>query len=108
MKIDELDNKNKDELLELAQEMGISDSTGLKKQDIIMRLLKAHTEKEGHIFCNGVLEIMSDGRILCCPARLMYIPPRLRSAALVCATVIWLPGRAGHPKVTRNTTVCYR
>jgi len=61
MNIDELENKNKDELLELAQEMGISDSTGLKKQDIIMRLLKAHTEKEGHIFCNGVLEIMSDG-----------------------------------------------
>jgi len=61
MKIDELEKKNKDELLELAQEMGISDSTGLKKQDIIMRLLQAHTEKEGHIFCNGILEIMNDG-----------------------------------------------
>ena len=26
-----------------------------------MRLLQAHTEQQGHIFCSGVLEIMSDG-----------------------------------------------
>ncbi len=61
MNIDELENKTKDELLELTKEMGISDSIGLKKQDLIIRLLQAHIEQQGHTFCNGILEIMSDG-----------------------------------------------
>jgi len=61
MNIGQLENKNRDELIEIAKEMGISSSTSLKKQDIIMRLLQAHTEQQGNIFCSGVLEIMSDG-----------------------------------------------
>jgi len=61
MNISQLENKNKDELVELAKEMGISSYAGLKKQDIIMRLLQAHTEQQGNLFCSGILEIMSDG-----------------------------------------------
>jgi transcription termination factor Rho len=61
MNIGQLENKNRDELLEIAKEMGISSYANLKKQDIIMRLLQAHTEQQGNIFCSGVLEIMSDG-----------------------------------------------
>jgi len=61
MNIIELENKSRDELIELAKEMGISSYTNLKKQDIIMRLLQAHTEQQGNIFCSGILEIMSDG-----------------------------------------------
>ncbi len=61
MNISQLENKNKDELVELAKEMGISSYASLKKQDIIMRLLQAYTEQQGNIFCGGVLEIMSDG-----------------------------------------------
>jgi len=61
MNITELENKNRDELLELAKEMGISSYTNLKKQDIVMRLLQAHTEQQGNIFCSGILEIMNDG-----------------------------------------------
>ena len=54
-------NKTKDELIEVAKEIGVSNYVGLKKQDIIMRLLQAYTEQEGNTFCSGVLEIMSDG-----------------------------------------------
>jgi len=61
MNIVELEGKTKEELLELAKEMGISSTTGLKKQDIIMRLLETHTEQQGNIFCSGILDIMSDG-----------------------------------------------
>jgi len=61
MNISQLDNKNRDELVELAKEMSISGIAGLKKQDIIMRLLQAHTEQQGNIFCSGILEIMDDG-----------------------------------------------
>ena len=59
--ISELENKSRDELLEIAKDMGISSYTGLKKQDIVMRLLQAHTEQQGNIFCSGVLEITDDG-----------------------------------------------
>jgi len=61
MNITELENKSRDELLELAKETGISSYSNLKKQDIIMRLLQAHTEQQGNIFCSGILEIMNDG-----------------------------------------------
>ncbi len=61
MDIAQLEEKTKDELLALVKEMGISNSTGLKKQDIIMRLLQAYTEQEGNTFCSGILEIMPDG-----------------------------------------------
>jgi transcription termination factor Rho len=61
MNITELGTKNRDELIELAKEMGLSSYTNLKKQDLIMRLIQAYTEQQGNIFCSGILEIMSDG-----------------------------------------------
>ncbi|MDD5038182.1 MAG: transcription termination factor Rho [Dehalococcoidales bacterium] len=61
MDISQLESKTKDELLELAKEMGISNHTSLKKQELIMRLLQAYTEQEGNTFCSGILETMSDG-----------------------------------------------
>ncbi len=61
MNIAELENKNEVELGELAKEMNIAEYEGLKRQDLIMRLLQADTEKQGYIFCSGILEIMSDG-----------------------------------------------
>ena len=61
MNISELENKSRDELLEIAKEMGISSYANLKKQDIIMRLLQANAEQQGYLFCSGILETMSDG-----------------------------------------------
>jgi len=61
MNFTELETKSKEELIELAKEMGISNYTGLKKQDIIMHLLEAYTKQQGNIFCGGILDIMGDG-----------------------------------------------
>ena len=61
MEISQLESKSRDELVEMAKEMGLSSYTGLKKQDIIMRLLQTHTEQQGNTFCSGILEIMADG-----------------------------------------------
>ena len=61
MDIGQLEKRSRDELIELAKENGIANFTNLKKQDIIMRLLQAHTEQQGNIFCGGVLEVMADG-----------------------------------------------
>lgn len=61
MNFTELETKSKDELIVLAKEAGIADHAGLKKQDIIMRLLQADVEQQGYIYCSGILEVMSDG-----------------------------------------------
>ena len=57
----ELEGKSKEDLVEMAKEMGISSPHTMKKHDIIMRLLETHTEQQGNIFCSGILEIMADG-----------------------------------------------
>ncbi len=61
MEISQLENKSKEELIELAKEMGVSNYANLKKQDIIMRLLQTHAEQQGYIFCSGILDTMGDG-----------------------------------------------
>ncbi len=48
MEISQLENKNRDELVAIAKEMGIPNYTSLKKQDIIMRLLQAHAKQQGN------------------------------------------------------------
>jgi transcription termination factor Rho len=61
MNITDLESMTRDELIDLARQMSITSYTGLKKQDLIMRLLQAHTEQQGNIFCSGILETMTDG-----------------------------------------------
>jgi len=61
MEISQLEDKTRDELIELAKEMNISSYANLKKQELIMLLLKANAEQQGYIFCGGILEIMADG-----------------------------------------------
>ena len=61
MNITDLENMTRDELIDIARQMSISGFTGLKKQDLVMRILQTHTQKQGNIFCSGILEIMADG-----------------------------------------------
>jgi transcription termination factor Rho len=61
MNITDLESMTRDELIDIARQMSITSYTGLKKQDLIMRLLQAHTEQQGNIFCSGILETMTDG-----------------------------------------------
>ncbi len=62
MNIEELEKKSKEELLILAKEKGVTKADGNgSKQDIIIGLLKTDIEAEGNTFCEGILDIMSDG-----------------------------------------------
>ena len=61
MNITDLEGMTRDELIDIARQMGVSGFTGLKKQDLVMRILQSHTQKQGNIFCSGILEIMTDG-----------------------------------------------
>src|SRR2546428_11719588 len=49
------------ELLELARSLGIQGTSGLRKQELIFKILEGQTEKNGLIFAEGVLEILSEG-----------------------------------------------
>jgi len=61
MDIVELKGKTVSELLKLAEELDIPGCAGLRKQDLIFKILEAKTEKNGLIFAEGVLEILPEG-----------------------------------------------
>jgi transcription termination factor Rho len=61
MTILELKEKNITELSRIARSLDIPGASGLRKQDLIFKILQAQSEKEGHIFAEGVLEILPDG-----------------------------------------------
>jgi len=61
MEIADLKTMNIAELTKLAKELSVNGISGLKKQDLIFKILQAKTEKEGLIFGEGVLEILPDG-----------------------------------------------
>src|SRR5574340_420602 len=61
MTIAELKEKNITELTRIARTLDLPGASGMRKQDLIFKILQAQSEKEGHIFAEGVLEILPDG-----------------------------------------------
>jgi len=61
MDIVELKSKTVSELLDLADDLGIPGMGGLRKQELIFKILEAKTEKDGFIFAEGVLETLPEG-----------------------------------------------
>ena len=57
----ELKEKNITELTKIARTLDLPGASGMRKQDLIFKILQAQSEKEGHIFAEGVLEILPDG-----------------------------------------------
>ena len=57
----ELETKTLTDLRELAKSMEISGYSRLKKEDLILRLLRAKAEQQGYSFGGGVLDIIEDG-----------------------------------------------
>jgi transcription termination factor Rho len=50
-----------EKLTDLAEEMGVENAAGLRKQDLLFGILKAQTDKEGKIYSEGTLETLPDG-----------------------------------------------
>ena len=61
MTISELKEKSITELTRIARDLDMPGASGMRKQDLIFRILQAQAEKEGLIFAEGVLEILSEG-----------------------------------------------
>jgi transcription termination factor Rho len=75
------------ELNKLARELNINGISGIKKQDLIFKILQAQAEKEGLMFGEGVLEILAEGfgflrspnyNYLPCPDDIYVSPSQIR------------------------------
>ncbi len=61
MDIAELKEKNIGSLLKIAKELDVPGAAGMRKQELIFRILQAQAEKDGLIFSEGVLECLPEG-----------------------------------------------
>ncbi len=61
MHLTELKLKPINELVDLAESMGLENMARLRKQDIIFAILKSHAKNGEEIFGDGVVEILTDG-----------------------------------------------
>jgi transcription termination factor Rho len=61
LNLTELESKSKQELVEVAKEFDVGSVNGLNKQDLVMRIMQANAEREGHRFTAGILDMANDG-----------------------------------------------
>jgi transcription termination factor Rho len=75
------------ELNKLAKELNANGISGVKKQDLIFRILQAQAEREGLMFGEGILEILPEGfgflrspnyNYLPCPDDIYISPSQIR------------------------------
>jgi transcription termination factor Rho len=59
--LSELKEMNIQGLTALARELGVEGAAGMKKHDLIFKILQSQTEKSGLLFAEGVLECLPDG-----------------------------------------------
>ena len=83
----ELQQQNMAELIELAEAEGIEGAAGLKKQELIFKILKSRVKLNGMMSGKGTLEILPDGfgflrspdyHYLSCPDDIYVSPSQIR------------------------------
>lgn len=62
------------DLTDLAVKLEIPEHTGLKKMDLIYKILEASAQKEGRIFSQGVLQVMDEGYGFLRSEEFSYLP----------------------------------
>src|SRR5438067_11335618 len=61
LNLSELKEKTIAELNQIARDLNVQNIGGLRKQELIFKILRAQTEQSGFIFSEGVLEVLPDG-----------------------------------------------
>ncbi len=91
MYITELQQMSMQQLIKIAKEEGIVDYTGMKKQDLIFKILKERVKQNGLMYGEGTLEILPDGfgflrspdyNYLPCPDDIYISPSQIRRFGL--------------------------
>ncbi len=89
--IAELQRLSMPELMELARQENLTDVSGLKRQELIFRILKERVKLDGLMFGEGTLEILPDGfgflrspdyNYLSCPDDIYVSPSQIRRFGL--------------------------
>ena len=95
--VGQLQRMSMGELLELAKRQKIEDAEGLKKQDLIFRILKEQVKLNGLMYGEGTLEILPDGfgflrspdyHYLSCPDDIYVSPSQIRRFGLRTGTTV--------------------
>ncbi len=74
MNITELKKMTVADLQKHAKKLKFNSASGLKKQDLIFKILQAQIEKDGAIYGEGVLEVLDDGFGFLRSANYNYLP----------------------------------
>src|SRR5438874_7551112 len=95
--ISELQQMTMPTLLKAAKEEGVSEYSGLKKQDLIFKILKERVKQNGLMFGEGTLEVLPDGfgflrspdyNYLPCPDDIYISPSQIRRFGLRTGSVV--------------------
>lgn len=95
--IAQLKNMKISELTEIAKELDINGISGMKKHDLIFKILQAKVEKSGYAYGEGVLEVLEDGfgflrspdyNYLPCPDDIYVSPSQIRRFNLKCGDTV--------------------
>ena len=85
------------QLMKIAREDNLTDCLGLKKQDLIFRILKERVKQNGLMFGDGTLEVLPDGfgflrspdyNYLPCPDDIYISPSQIRRFGLRTGAVV--------------------
>jgi transcription termination factor Rho len=95
--ISELQQMTMLQLLKIAQDENLEDYTGMKKQDLIFKILKERVKQNGLMFGDGTLEVLPDGfgflrspdyNYLPCPDDIYISPSQIRRFGLKTGAVV--------------------
>ena len=91
MDIEVLKAKKVSELNKMAKDLKVNGAAGLKKQDLIFKILQGQIEKDGNVYGEGVLEVLPDGfgflrspkyNYLPCPDDIYVSPSQIKRFSL--------------------------
>ena len=114
MNLAELKEKTIAELTSIARTLNVVGASGLRKQELIFKILEAQTEKNGLMFGEGRagdparrLRLPAGARLqLPALARTTSTSPPRRSAASTCGPATRCPGRSARPRKASATSPC--
>ncbi|HUH04805.1 MAG TPA: transcription termination factor Rho [Kofleriaceae bacterium] len=61
MNLTDVKLKSTTELSTLAQQLGIEETSGMRRQDLVFAVLRAESERSGPVTAEGVIEVLPDG-----------------------------------------------
>jgi len=97
VRLEQLKQMTVKQLRDIAKAEGMQDYSGLKKQELIFKIIKERSRKNGMLFGEGVLEILPDGfgflrspdyNYLSCPDDIYVSPSQIRRFGLKTGNIV--------------------